>query len=135
LYDVQFPVRSFGSPRTVGLAWRCIWWIRRNQVALVHPFAVPTVLFAVPLSRLARVPIVLSSQRRDRRLFSRDTQHALTVIDRIAGPRTSWGSSATALASTRWKRWPAASASSTVRRSPRPPSTSPRGTGASTFTR
>jgi glycosyltransferase involved in cell wall biosynthesis len=38
----------------------------------------------VPLARLARVPIVLSSQRGDRRMFSRGEQRALTVTDRIA---------------------------------------------------
>jgi glycosyltransferase involved in cell wall biosynthesis len=81
---IEFPVRSFGSPRTVAVAWRFMSWLRRHHVALVHPFDVPTVLFAVPLARLARVPIVLSSQRGDRRMFSRGEQRALTVTDRIA---------------------------------------------------
>jgi glycosyltransferase involved in cell wall biosynthesis len=80
---VEFPVRSFGSPRTVAVAWRFMSWLRRHHVALVHPFDVPTVLFAVPLARLARVPIVLSSQRGDRRLFSAGEQRALSVADRL----------------------------------------------------
>jgi len=80
---IEFPVRSFGSPRTVGVAWQFISWLRRHQVALVHPFDVPTVLFAVPLARMARVPIVLSSQRGDRRMFSRGEQRALKVADRL----------------------------------------------------
>jgi len=80
---IEFPVRSFGSPRAVLLAGRCMSWIRRHQVALVHPFDVPTVLFAVPLARLARVPIVLSSQRGDRGLFSKREQRALRLTDRI----------------------------------------------------
>jgi glycosyltransferase involved in cell wall biosynthesis len=80
---IEFPVRSFGSPATVRVAWQFISWLRRHHVALVHPFVVPAVLFAVPLARIARVPIVLSSQRGDRRLFSRGEQRALSVADRL----------------------------------------------------
>ena len=81
---IEFAVRSFGSPRTAALAWQFMSWVRRQGVALVHPFDVPTVLFGVPLARLARAPIVLSSQRGDRRLFSRGAQRALGVTDRLA---------------------------------------------------
>jgi L-malate glycosyltransferase len=80
---LEFAVRSFASPRSALPAWRFMSWLRRHRVALVHPFDVPTDLFAVPLARLARVPIVLSSQRGDRRLFSRGEQRALTVVDRL----------------------------------------------------
>jgi glycosyltransferase involved in cell wall biosynthesis len=81
---VEFPVRSFKSPRTAMVAWRFIAWLRRHDIALVHPFDVPTVLFAVPLARLARVPTVLSSQRGHPLLFSTAEQRALMVTDRIA---------------------------------------------------
>jgi len=81
---VEFAVRSFSSARTAKLAWQFGSWVRRQGVALVHPFDVPTVLFGVPLARLARVPIVLSSQRGDRRLFSRAYQRALMLTDRLA---------------------------------------------------
>jgi len=81
---IEFTVRSFGSPRTAALAWQFMSWVRRQGVALVHPFDVPTVLFGVPLARLARAPIVLSSQRGDRRLFSRGAQRALGATDRLA---------------------------------------------------
>src|SRR6185436_4537790 len=81
---IEFAVRSFGSPRTAALAWQFMSWVRRQGVALVHPFDVPTVLFGVPLARLARAPIVLSSQRGDRRLFSRGSQRALGATDRLA---------------------------------------------------
>jgi L-malate glycosyltransferase len=81
---IEFAVRSFSSARTAPLAWQFISWVRRQGVALVHPFDVPTVLFGVPLARLARVPTVLSSQRGDRRLFSRGYQRALTLTDRLA---------------------------------------------------
>ena len=78
---VEFAVRSFSSARTAAPAWQFGSWVRRQGVALVHPFDVPTVLFGVPLARLARVPIVLSSQRGDRRLFSRAYQRALMLTD------------------------------------------------------
>ena len=71
---IPFAVRSFSSPRTAGLARQFMSWVRRHGIALVHPFDVPTVLFGVPLARLARAPIVLSSQRGDRRLFSPGSQ-------------------------------------------------------------
>ncbi len=80
---VELGVRSFNSPRTASLAWRFMSWVRREQIALVHPFDVPTAVFGVPLARLARVPIVLSSQRGDRRLYSRGYQQALRLTDRI----------------------------------------------------
>ena len=81
---IEFAVRSFSSARTARLAWQFVSWVRRQGVALVHPFDVPTVLFGVPLARVARAPIVLSSQRGDRRLFSRGSQRALGVTDRLA---------------------------------------------------
>jgi len=81
---VEFPVRSFASPRTATISYQFVRWLRRHQVALVHPFDMPTVLYAVPLARVARVPIVLSSQRGDRRMFDRAYQHVLGVTDRLA---------------------------------------------------
>jgi glycosyltransferase involved in cell wall biosynthesis len=80
---VEFGVRSFSSARTAVLGWRFLSWLRRERAALVHPFDVPTALFGVPLARAARVPIVLSSQRGDRRLSPRRYQKALAVTDRL----------------------------------------------------
>src|SRR5439155_16427835 len=80
---VEFPIRSFAHSRTAAVGWRFIREVRRQRVALVHPFDVPTVVFGAPLARLARVPIVLSSQRGDRRLFPRGYQRALTLTDRL----------------------------------------------------
>ncbi len=80
---VELPVRSFARPRTAALAWEFHRMLRRDGTALVHPFDVPTVLFAVPAARAARVPVVLSSQRGDRRLFPRGYQRALGLTDRM----------------------------------------------------
>jgi glycosyltransferase involved in cell wall biosynthesis len=81
---VELPVRSFVAPKTVSLAWQFVTSLRADGVVLAHPFDVPTVLFGVPLARAAGVPIVLSSQRGDRRLFSRKDQRLLKVTDYLA---------------------------------------------------
>jgi glycosyltransferase involved in cell wall biosynthesis len=81
---VEFPVRSFIAPHTAVVARRFYSWLRRRGIVLVHAFDVPTVAFAVPIARAARVPVVLSSQRGDRRLFVRGVQHILRVTDRLA---------------------------------------------------
>jgi glycosyltransferase involved in cell wall biosynthesis len=80
---VEFPVRSFGRPETASLAWRFLRWLRRHHTAVIHAFDVPTALFGVPLARLARVPVVLSSQRGDRGLFPVSYQRALRITDRL----------------------------------------------------
>jgi L-malate glycosyltransferase len=80
---IEFAVRSLPSPKTALLGWQFVSWIRRERVALVHPFDVATAMFAVPMARLARVPIVLSSQRGDRRLSPRAYQRAMAVTDRL----------------------------------------------------
>ena len=81
---LELPVRSFANPVSAAIAWRFVRLLRRERVALVHPFDVPTVLFAVPAARIAHVPVVLSSQRGDRRLFPHGYQRALNVTDRLA---------------------------------------------------
>jgi glycosyltransferase involved in cell wall biosynthesis len=81
---VEFPVRSFVRPGAIALASRFYAWLRRHRVAIVHAFDVPTVAFAVPVARAARVPVVLASQRGDRRLFTRAAQRGLHLTDRLA---------------------------------------------------
>ena len=81
---VEFPVRSFRATATIAIASSFFKWLRRARIAVVHPFDVPTVLFAVPIARAARVAVVLSSQRGDRRLFSKASQHWLNLTDRLA---------------------------------------------------
>jgi glycosyltransferase involved in cell wall biosynthesis len=81
---VEFPVRSFRAPATARIASSFFRWLRAREIAVVHPFDVPTVLFAVPIARAARVPVVLTSQRGDRRLFPAGFQHGLRLTDRLA---------------------------------------------------
>ncbi len=80
----EFPVRSFRSPATLATAAAFYRWLRATAVDVVHTFDVPTAVFAVPIARAARVPVVLSSQRGDRRLFSPALQRALRFTDRLS---------------------------------------------------
>jgi L-malate glycosyltransferase len=81
---VEFPVRSFVAPHTLSVAWQFGRWLRRRRIALLHAFDVPAVAFAVPVARAAGVPVVLSSQRGDRRLFTPAAQRGLRITDRLA---------------------------------------------------
>jgi L-malate glycosyltransferase len=81
---VEFPVRSFSRPGTLSLAWQFVRWLRTHRVALLHAFDYPTALFGLPLGHLARVPVVLSSQRGDRALFPPRYRRALSLADRLA---------------------------------------------------
>jgi glycosyltransferase involved in cell wall biosynthesis len=81
---VEFPVRSFIAPHTAAVGRRLYSWLRQRHIVLAHAFDVPTAAFAVPLARAARVPVVLSSQRGDRRLFGRGIQRVLRVADHLA---------------------------------------------------
>jgi len=59
-------------------------YLERHRIQLVHAFDVPSVLFAVPLARCYRVPVVLSSQRAHRALTPGITRHLLRLTDRLA---------------------------------------------------
>jgi glycosyltransferase involved in cell wall biosynthesis len=81
---VQFPVTSFLSASTVRQGLRLGRYIRDNQIDLVHSFDVPSNIFAAPYARLARRPVVLTSQRADRSLTAGVRVKLLRVTDRIA---------------------------------------------------
>jgi glycosyltransferase involved in cell wall biosynthesis len=81
---VEFPVRSFVAPHTAVVGRRLYSWLRQRHIVLAHAFDVPTAAFAVPIARAARVPVVFSSQRGDRRLFARGIQRVLRVADHLA---------------------------------------------------
>jgi glycosyltransferase involved in cell wall biosynthesis len=80
---IEFPVRSLMRPSVVAPAFGFLRWLRQQRIAIVHPFDYPTTLFAVPLARLAGVPVVLAGQRGERRLFPPIHQKALRLTDRL----------------------------------------------------
>lgn len=79
----EFPVRSFVHPEAAVQAWRLIRYLEREQIAIVHAFDTPANLFAVPVARAARVPVVLSSQRAHRSLSGRLRRHLLRLTDQM----------------------------------------------------
>jgi len=81
---IELGVRSLISASAFTGALRLGRYLARHEIRLVHTFDVPLDLFGVPVARLFRVPVVLSSQRAHRTLTPGATRHLLRVTDRIA---------------------------------------------------
>ena len=80
---LELGVRSLVSLSALSGARRMAAYLSRHQISLVHAFDVPLDLFAVPVARCCRTPVVLSSQRAHRSLTPGATRHLLRVMDRI----------------------------------------------------
>jgi glycosyltransferase involved in cell wall biosynthesis len=81
---VELGVRSLVSPSALIGAGRLGRYLAGHDIRLVHTFDVPLDLFGVPVARLFRSPVVLSSQRAHRALTPGATRHLLRLTDRIA---------------------------------------------------
>jgi len=68
-----------GITRSIQKFCRCI---RRNRICVVHAFD-PTAVFAIPLARMMRVPLVLSSVLGYRNLFDPRTRKHVPLTDRL----------------------------------------------------
>ncbi len=79
---LHLDVSSLKSPKTLQAALRFAWFIRRKRIALVHAFDASAV-FAVPIARLLRVPVVLSSMLGSRKLLDPKSQKQLRFTDRL----------------------------------------------------
>jgi L-malate glycosyltransferase len=79
LAEFSFP--SFGSPKAPAAALRLAAYLRRHRIRIVHAFDVPANIFAVPVSALSRIPVVLSSQRAFRELTPGWYHHMLRLTD------------------------------------------------------
>jgi L-malate glycosyltransferase len=80
---VQVDVSSFKSAHTLGAARRFVRFLKQRRVVLVHTFDYPLTSFAAPLARLARVPVVLSSQRGHRDLIPNSYRGVIRVTDLV----------------------------------------------------
>lgn len=80
---LRLPIRSYLSLGAWTGALQLGRYLRTNRIQLVHTFDYPLNCFGVPAARFFRTPVVLSSQRADRRLNPRFYQHALRVTDRM----------------------------------------------------
>jgi glycosyltransferase involved in cell wall biosynthesis len=80
---VEFSVRSFRSPATLREVRRVGEYLERHWIQVVHTFDFPLNLFGVPVAKLFRAPVVLSSQRCDRKLYPEIVRSLLRVTDQI----------------------------------------------------
>jgi glycosyltransferase involved in cell wall biosynthesis len=81
---VELGVHSLVSPSALIGAGRLGRYLAGHDIRLVHTFDVPLDLFGVPVARLFRSPVILSSQRAHRALTPGATRHLLRLTDRIA---------------------------------------------------
>ncbi|MEO7144284.1 MAG: glycosyltransferase family 4 protein [Bryobacteraceae bacterium] len=65
---LRLPLKSFLSPAAVTCGFGLGRYLRERRIQIVHAFDYPMVCFGVPVAKLARTPVVLSSQRADRAL-------------------------------------------------------------------
>src|SRR3954447_2244251 len=81
---LPLPVRSFRSKSAIEGARTFKRYVAENKIAVVHAFDVPTDVFSVPLARLMRVPVTISSQLCYRELSPLPMRMLMAVVDRIA---------------------------------------------------
>lgn len=65
---VAIPIRSFLSPVALHPTVQLAKYIREHRIQVVHTFDYPMNCLGVPVARMLRVPVVLSSQRAHRSL-------------------------------------------------------------------
>ena len=80
---LELGIRSLISGSALAGARRMGAYLSRHAIGLVHAFDVPMNLFAVPVGRLYRTPVVLSSMRAHRDLTPGVTRHLLRLTDRM----------------------------------------------------
>jgi L-malate glycosyltransferase len=77
------PLQSFLSIASVGVALRLRRYLREHKIQLVHTFDYPLTCFGVPVGRMARTRVVLSSQRAHRGLNPRLYRRLLRFSDKL----------------------------------------------------
>jgi L-malate glycosyltransferase len=80
---LRLPITSFKEPSAFSGVRQLISYLRKHKIRLVHTFDYPLNCFGIPVARAARVPVILSSQRADRRLIPRSYLTVLRVTDRL----------------------------------------------------
>ncbi len=80
---LRLKVTSFRRPSAAAGAWQLRSYIRQHKIRVVHTFDYPLNCFGVPVARAARVPVVLSSQRAERKLTPAPYLRVLRATDRL----------------------------------------------------
>jgi hypothetical protein len=65
---LHLPLDRFSSPASLPQALELARYLREHRIHIVHAFDYPLICFGVPVARLARTAVVLSSQRAHRDL-------------------------------------------------------------------
>jgi L-malate glycosyltransferase len=76
-------IRSLMPRAAIQGARRMGAYLKQHEIRLVHAFDVPADLFAVPVARYFRTPVVLSSMRAHRGLTPGATRQLLRATDRM----------------------------------------------------
>jgi glycosyltransferase involved in cell wall biosynthesis len=81
---VRFPLRSFASAELLSASRQMGAYLAQHRIRIVHAFDVPMNVFGVPVARLYRAPVVISSQRAYRDLVTTPYRLLLRISDRLA---------------------------------------------------
>jgi L-malate glycosyltransferase len=81
---LALPARTLFGWSAINAARLLRRYLRAHSIQLVHTFDTPSNLLGVPVARLARTPVVLSSQRADRGLTVPWGRRLLRITDRMA---------------------------------------------------
>ena len=79
----ELPVGSFVSLKNILHIWTLVQYLRKHQIRLFHAFDMPLAIFGAPVARFAGVPVVLSSIRGQRNLYSSGHERLLQFSDRF----------------------------------------------------
>lgn len=79
---LHLPVRSFVSPRVFDHALRFVKYVREHRIRIVHAWDTSAV-FSVPLARIMRIPVVLSSLLGNRQLSDARSRRLWRLTDRM----------------------------------------------------
>jgi glycosyltransferase involved in cell wall biosynthesis len=79
---LHLKVSSLKSPRAAIEAMRLAWFILKRRIRVVHAWDASAV-FVVPIARLLRVPVVLSSMLGSRELLDMQSRKQLQFTDRL----------------------------------------------------
>ncbi len=80
----EFPFRGLRSVASIYNTIRAFrTYIQKHDIQLIHTYDGPSAMFLTPLARMARVPVVLSSQLSLRELNTRREQKLLRLSDRF----------------------------------------------------
>jgi len=79
-----FPLNGFGSAATLHQAARLYQYLRRRHVDVLQCFDFYSNLFAIPIARLARVPVVLAARREEGVMKTSKQRLAQQLIYRLA---------------------------------------------------